>query len=229
MTAMGALFTIIWWRAPACRGHHGASRPGLVVPVAQRPTGLHGRDGVVGDQRAHRDGRSGDYLVLPGRTLTASDNSTPADGGQSGFQPRNLPEGTPHVVTDSGALQTVLHTAEQILASLGQASNESRQLIATRLRDSVIRPLDHISAEAGRDAAPPGGETRVQVPANGPGRPQPVSLVTLLRRCGTWPARRPPCWPSTRINLSWRRPPQRCKTWPSATPKTRHPRPGSPS
>jgi CDGSH-type Zn-finger protein/truncated hemoglobin YjbI len=63
----------------------------------------------------------------------------------------------------------VLHTAEQILASLDQASGEGGQMIAARLRGSVIRPLDHNIAAAGRDAALPGEETSVEVPVDDPG------------------------------------------------------------
>jgi CDGSH-type Zn-finger protein/truncated hemoglobin YjbI len=73
------------------------------------------------------------------------------------------------LVTASRALRRVLYTAEQILASLDQASGESGQVIAARLRGSVIRPLDHNSAAAGRDAASPGEETGVEVAVDDPG------------------------------------------------------------
>jgi CDGSH-type Zn-finger protein len=63
----------------------------------------------------------------------------------------------------------VLHTAEKILARLDQASGESSQLIAARLRDSVVRPLDHGSAAAGRDAPVPGGGTGFEVSADDAG------------------------------------------------------------
>jgi CDGSH-type Zn-finger protein/truncated hemoglobin YjbI len=63
----------------------------------------------------------------------------------------------------------VLHTARKILASLDQASGESSQLIAARLRDSVIRPLDNGSAAAGRDAPQSGGETGFEVSADDAG------------------------------------------------------------
>jgi CDGSH-type Zn-finger protein/truncated hemoglobin YjbI len=63
----------------------------------------------------------------------------------------------------------VLQTAGKILASLDQASGESSQLIAARLRDSVIRPLGGGSAAAARDAPPPGGETGFEVSADDAG------------------------------------------------------------
>jgi CDGSH-type Zn-finger protein/truncated hemoglobin YjbI len=53
------------------------------------------------------------------------------------------------VASASGTQQTVvLHAARRILASLDQASGESSQLVAARLRDSVIRPLDHGNPDA---------------------------------------------------------------------------------
>jgi len=75
------------------------------------------------------------------------------------------------VATASGTRQTVLHTAGKILASLDQASGETSQLIAARLRDSVIRPLGHGSAAAGRDGPRPGDETGSEVPADDAGEP----------------------------------------------------------
>jgi CDGSH-type Zn-finger protein/truncated hemoglobin YjbI len=74
------------------------------------------------------------------------------------------------MTTGSGTPRTVLHAAEEILARLDQASGGSGQRIATRLRDSVIRPLNH-SGVAGGDAAPRSRETRGQVGANDPGDP----------------------------------------------------------
>ena len=62
------------------------------------------------------------------------------------------------MTTATGARQTVLHTARKIVASLDQSSGESGQLIIARLRDSVIRPLDHGSASAECDAPRPGAE-----------------------------------------------------------------------
>jgi CDGSH-type Zn-finger protein/truncated hemoglobin YjbI len=56
----------------------------------------------------------------------------------------------------SGARETLLRTATDIVASLEQASGESGQLIIARLRDSVIRPLDHGAASAEREAVDTG-------------------------------------------------------------------------
>ena len=73
------------------------------------------------------------------------------------------------MATASGTGRTVLQTAGKILASLDQASGESSQLIAARLRDSVIRPLGGGSAAAARDAPPPGGKTGFEVSADDAG------------------------------------------------------------
>jgi CDGSH-type Zn-finger protein/truncated hemoglobin YjbI len=65
----------------------------------------------------------------------------------------------------------VLHTAEDILARLNQIGGGSSQLIAARLRDSVIRPLGHRATAVGADAAVRGEDTRMPVSAGDPGDP----------------------------------------------------------
>jgi CDGSH-type Zn-finger protein/truncated hemoglobin YjbI len=65
----------------------------------------------------------------------------------------------------------VLYTAEDILARLNQISGGSSQLIAARIRDSVIRPLGQRAAAVGPDAAVHGEDARVPVSAGDPGDP----------------------------------------------------------
>ena len=70
------------------------------------------------------------------------------------------------MTTASRTPGTVLSGALEILAGLGQARGGRGQLIAARLRDSVIRPLDHGGAAPGRVVAASGGETRLQAPVD---------------------------------------------------------------